>query len=220
METKRYKLTAKAVLYGNWTLAVGVSVVAALLGGIISGYNVSLTSDIDSDVLPMLPQFVISYLRIVAPIALVLSIIQLIVGGMIRLGYCRFMLNLHDGQDASFGDLFSQTHRFGDGFCLSLLQALFVFLWSMLFVIPGIVATYQYAMAPFILLEHPGMRASDAIDASKYMMRGYKMDLFILDLSFIGWDLLCALSLGIGCLWLNPYRSMAITAFYRELASP
>ena len=220
METGRHKSTAKLALSGNWALAVGVSVVAALLGGLVCGSNVSLTTDIDSDVLQMLPPFVISYLRIVTPIALVLGIIQWIVGGTIRLGYCRFLLNLHDCKKASIGDLFSQFDRFGDGFCLALLQGLFVFLWSLLFVIPGIVATYRYAMAPFILTEHPGMRASDAIDASKYMMRGYKMDLFILDLSFIGWGFLCILTLGIGNLWLNPYQNMAYTAFYRELSAP
>ena len=220
MGTAHYKLTAKTVLSGNWMLAVGASFVVALLGGIVSGYNLNLTLDIDAEALQYLPDFIISYLRIVAPIALVLGIIQFIVGGMIQLGYCRFLLNLHDGQEASFKDIFSQTHRFADGFCLMFLKALFVFLWSLLFVIPGIVATYRYAMAPFILAEHPGMRASEAIDASKYMTMGSKMDLFILDLSFIGWDLLCVLTLGIGYLWLNPYRSMAYTVFYREFASP
>lgn len=220
MGTAHYKLTAKTVLSGNWMLAIAASFVVALLGGIISGWNVDPTLGIESDDLPALPQFVISYLRIAAPIALVLGIAQFFLGGMMQLGYCRFLLNLHDGKETSFRDIFSQTGRFADGFCLAFLKGLFVALWSLLLVIPGIVATYRYAMAPFILAEHPGMRASDAIDASKYMMKGSKMDLFLLDLSFIGWDLLCILTLGIGSLWLNPYRSMAFTVFYREFASP
>lgn len=220
MGTAHYKLTAKTVLSGNWMLAIAASFVVALLGGIISGWNVDPTLGIESDDLLALPQFVISYLRIAAPIALVLGIAQFFLGGMMQLGYCRFLLNLHDGKETSFRDIFSQTGRFADGFCLAFLKGLFVALWSLLLVIPGIVATYRYAMAPFILAEHPGMRASDAIDASKYMMKGSKMDLFLLDLSFIGWDLLCILTLGIGSLWLNPYRSMAFTVFYREFASP
>ena len=217
MGTAHYKLTAKTVLRGNWMLAVGASFVVALLGGIVSGYNLNLTLDIDEEVLQYLPDFIISYLRIVAPIALVLGIIQFIVGGMIQLGYCRFLLNLHDGQEASFKDIFSQTHRFTDGYCLMFLKALFVFLWSLLFVIPGIVATYRYAMAPFILAEHPGMRASEAIDASKYMTMGSKMDLFILDLTFIGWGILAGMLWNLGYLALNPYKNASHAAFYRQL---
>lgn len=218
MEYHDHKLTARKKLYGNWKLAVGVSFIAALLGGVISGSNIDLTFGIDSDDLQSMPQFVISYLRVVAPFALAMGIVQFIAGGMIRLGYCRFMLKLYDGEEAKLEDLFSQTHRFADGFCLVLLQALFVFLWTLLFIIPGLIAALRYAMAPFILYENPGMTASEAIDASKEMMDGHKMDLFILDLSFIGWSILAAFSLGIGYLWLNPYMSMAYTSFYRMLS--
>jgi uncharacterized membrane protein len=218
METREHKRIALEKLSGNWALAVGVTFMAALLGGLITGNNVDLTLGLDSDDLRVMPEFINSYLQIVAPVALVLSIVQLIIGGMIRLGYCRFMLKLYDGEKAELQDLFSQTHRFADGFCLAFLEALLVFLWSLLFIIPGIVAGYRYAMAPFILYENPGMSASEAISASKEMMDGCKLDLFILDFSFIGWQLLSALSLGIGTLWLNPYIAMAHTSFYRMLS--
>jgi len=218
MEYHDLKLTAREKLYGNWKLAVGVSFVAALLGGVISGSNIDLTFGLDSDDLQAMPRFVISYLQVVAPIALVMGIVQFIAGGMIRLGYCHFLLKMHDGEEAKLEDLFSQTHRFTDGFCLALLTGLFTALWTLLFIIPGIIAAFRYAMAPFILYENPGMTASEAIDASKEMMDGHKMDLFILDLTFIGWDILAALSLGIGNLWLNPYRSMTHASFYRMLS--
>ena len=218
MEYHDHKITAREKLYGNWKLAVGVSFVAALLGGIVSGSNIDLTFGLDSDDLQAMPQFVISYLQVVAPIALAMGIVQLIAGGMIRLGYCRFLLKMYDGEDAKLEDLFSQTHRFTDGLCLNLLQGLLIVLWTLLFIIPGVIAALRYAMAPFILYENPGMRASEAIDASKEMMDGHKMDLFILSLTFIGWDILAALSLGIGNLWLNPYQSMAFASFYRMLS--
>ena len=120
MEYHDHKITAREKLYGNWKLAVGVSFVAALLGGIISGGNIDLTFGLDSEDLHTMPRFVISYLQVVAPIALAMGIVQFIAGGMIRLGYCRFLLKLYDGEEAKLEDLFSQTHRFRDGFCRSL----------------------------------------------------------------------------------------------------
>ena len=93
-----------------------------------------------------------------------------------------------------------------------------MFLWSLLFVIPGIVAGYSYAMTGYILAEHPELTASEAIEQSKQMMSGNRFRLFCLQFSFIGWDLLCALTLGIGNLWLRPYKQAAEAAFYREVS--
>lgn len=218
MDTVYYKLTAKHTLQGNWKNAVLVTFVAALLGGIISGSNISLTFNVDADDLRYMPEFVVAYIRTVAPIALCMGLAQCILGGTVRLGYCGYLLKLYDGEEAKLEDLFSEMDRWIEGFCLSLLQGLFVALWSMLLVIPGIIAAYRYAMAPFILYENPHMSASDAINESKSLMDGRKMDLFILNLSFIGWSLLAALTLGIGYLWLNPYMSMTEACFYRSLS--
>ena len=87
-----------------------------------------------------------------------------------------------------------------------------------LFIIPGIVATYSYAMTEFILAEHPELTASEAIAQSKEMMTGNRWRLFCLHISFIGWDILCAFTLGIGNLWLRPYKQAANAAFYREIS--
>ena len=212
------KLTAKDSLRDNWKTAILVSLISALLGGVVSGSNVNLTLGLDSEDLQYLPDLFVTYLRTVAPIALIISIVQFFTGGMIRLGMCCYLLKLHDGEEASLEDLFSQCDRFIDGFCLELLKALFIFLWSLLLIVPGIIATYRYSMAHFILAENPGMTASEAISASKEMTHGQKLELFILDLSFIGWDILSALTLGIGSLWLNPYRSMTFACFYRSLS--
>lgn len=218
MESHSLKLTAKEKLRGNWKIAVLVCFLAALLGGTISGSNIDLTFGLDSDDLGVLPEPIIAYLRIAAPIALIIAVVQLFTGGMIRMGLCRFLLNLYDGEYASLDDLFSQKHRFTDGFCLELLKALYIFLWSLLFIIPGIIASLRYSMASFILYENPGMTPNEAITASKEMTYGHKLDLFVLDLSFIGWDFLAILTLGVGFLWLNPYRSMTYACFYRTLS--
>ena len=78
-------------------------------------------------------------------------------------------------------------------------------------------ASYSYAMTEFILAEHPELTAGEAIAQSKVMMAGNRWRLFCLHFSFIGWDILCTLTMGIGHLWLRPYRQAADAVFYREI---
>ena len=97
------------------------------------------------------------------------------------------------------------------------LMGVFIALWSMLLIIPGIIKTFSYAMTPYILDEHPELSANDAIDRSRAMMKGHKFDLFWLLLSFIGWGILCVFTLGIGFLWLTPYMQTSMAVFYEDL---
>ncbi|MBO4536258.1 MAG: DUF975 family protein [Bacteroidales bacterium] len=97
------------------------------------------------------------------------------------------------------------------------LMELFVFLWSLLLVIPGIIKALAYAMTPYILVENPEIPAYDAIKLSEKMMMGHKWELFVLYLSFIGWFLLACLTFGIGFLWLTPYIEMSVCEFYEDL---
>ena len=97
------------------------------------------------------------------------------------------------------------------------LMNLFIALWSLLFVIPGIIKTFSYAMTPYILEEHPELTANEAIDHSRAMMKGHKFDLFWLYLSFIGWGILCIPTLGIGTFWLIPYMQTAQASFYEDV---
>ena len=99
----------------------------------------------------------------------------------------------------------------------TLLMTIFTFLWSLLFIIPGIVKMFSYAMTPYILEEHPELSANEAIDRSRAMMKGHKFDLFWLLLSFIGWGILCLFTFGIGTLWLGPYVQGAHAAFYEDV---
>jgi uncharacterized membrane protein len=94
-----------------------------------------------------------------------------------------------------------------------------VFAWSLLFVIPGIVASYRYAMVPYLMADHPEMSVAQAFDRSKAMMKGHKGELFLLHLSFIGWLLLSAITLGLAGLVISPYMQFAEGAFYRNLAA-
>ena len=151
------------------------------------------------------------------------SIVSFVLYGVIMVGLSAFTLRLvrDPAGPARFEDLLYgfTGERFGRSFVVGLLQSLYIFLWSLLFVIPGIVKSYSYAMTFYISLDHPEMTASDCITESRRMMDGQKMRLFLLDLSFIGWYIVGALCFGIGTLWVNAYHSMARANFYEDLCT-
>ncbi|MBB5225167.1 DUF975 family protein [Treponema ruminis] len=99
----------------------------------------------------------------------------------------------------------------------SLWNLLWVFLWSLLFVIPGIVKAYSYSMMFYVLAENPRIGAMKAMDISKVLTQGHKANLFVMDMSFLGWAFLCAISCGIGFVWLIPYMTMTETYAYYDL---
>jgi uncharacterized membrane protein len=218
MNSSDLRYQARQTLAGKWGVAVLAGFLAALLGGLVVGNGAGLDLNLEEEELRHIPRVLLPYIMMLASIGGILGIVRFIVGGPVKLGYCRFLLKMHDGEDAQVGDLFSRFDRFGDGFCLELLTSLYIILWSLLFIIPGIIKAYAYAMAPFILEENPNMTPSEAIKASRQLMDGHKFDLFCLVLSFIGWDLLNLLTLGIGSLWLIPYKNAAHAAFYRAIA--
>jgi len=217
-----FRQQARDALRGRWPLAIWTTFVAGLLGGVPGGGSGGGGNAEDSGVdmgtlyqaAPELVSFLIKLMAVLA----ILGLITFIIGGVIKLGYCLFSLDIVDKQDTRFGVIFSQFHRFGDGFCLRLLTALYIFLWTLLFIIPGIMANYSYAMAPYIMAEHPNCTAGQALSESKEMMRGNRFRLFCLELSFLGWTILGVLTLGIGLLWVNPYMAVSRAAFYREIS--
>lgn len=113
--------------------------------------------------------------------------------------------------------LFDTFKVYGRALGIGLLVSIYTLLWTLLLIVPGIIKSYAYGMSYYILNDHPEMQVDDAINASIVMMKGYKMKLFLLDLSFIGWFFLGALSLGIGFLWIGPYYCVARVAFYENL---
>ena len=216
MSISDYRRIAREKLENNWSLTIGVTLVAFLLGGVlVSGPNLNVNiSDRITDVHPIIATFIAA----LASAAGILSLAQLIVGGNVQLGYAQFLLKLHKGEGFDFNDLFSQFHRIKQGFIQSLLRGLYIILWTLLFIIPGIVKGYAYSMTPFIMADHPQMTPSEAITASRELMDGHKFELFVLDLSFIGWNLLGIFTLGIGLIWVIPYHNAAYAAFYRNLS--
>jgi len=141
----------------------------------------------------------------------------LILGGPLTLGLIGYFLKKARGEQVRLENLFDGFNFFVTSFLLYLLQTIFIGLWSLLFIIPGIVKSFSYSMAFFILHDNPDIGAVEAINQSKKMMYGHKGKLFGLCLSFLGWGILCCFTFGIGFLWLYPYISLSVTNFYEDL---
>ena len=234
-----FRAAARKALQGFWLMAIAITLVAGLLGGTsLSGIGggSSVNYNIDTTELDSLPgadeSAFVDYvhwlesvnnrfpaLRTFVALASVLSTVQLIIGGPITLGYNRFKLHRLDGETAAFADLFSCFDRFLDGLWMRIRMLLQIIAWSLLFIIPGIVAAYRYSMVPYLMADHPDMTVAQAFERSTAMMRGHKGELFLLHLSFIGWLLLSAVTLGLAGLVISPYMQFAETAFYRNLAA-
>ena len=146
-------------------------------------------------------------------------VLTLIVIGPVSFGLARLSAYRAKGKEQiEFGDLFSGfSENFANSCILGLLSTIFIFLWSLLFLIPGIVKSYSYSMAYYIQQDDPSKDWRTALNESRAMMRGYKGKLFLLDLSFIGWYILGVLCFGIGILFVAPYVTMARTNFYFSL---
>lgn len=222
MSSRDLRYQARRALAGRWGVAILAGFLAAFFGGLVNSVSNGISIELDEETMKyfQMSESTIEALFGVALSATTLSLVQFIMGGPVQLGYSHFLLKMHRGEDAQVKDLFSQFYRFAEGFCLYLLRGIFIVLWSMLFVIPGIVKSYSYAMAHFIMAEDPSISCVDAITRSRQLMDGHKAELFVLRLSFIGWHFLCILTCGIGYLWLIPYQNAAEAAFYHNLTDP
>ena len=148
-------------------------------------------------------------------------VIGLIFIGVFAIGSTRFVLDFVRRQDEQPNIMkvfsgFTDNHL-GDNIILGILMWLYIFLWSLLFIIPGIIKSYSYAMAYYIKLDHPEMEANQCITESRKLMKGHKWQLFVFDLSFIGWYIVGMLCLGVGTLWVDAYKATARAEFYRSL---
>ena len=145
------------------------------------------------------------------------SIASLLLSGSLVFGISRYYTKLARNETPTIDNLFDGFKLFIQNFFLAFMMSLFVFLWSLLFIIPGIIKAYAYSMAFYIKQDHPEYEWKECLDESQRIMDGHKADLFLLQLSFIGWMILCIFTAGIGFLWLEPYMQAAQANFYNEL---
>jgi uncharacterized membrane protein len=145
------------------------------------------------------------------------NIAVLLLGGAFALGIATFSLAIARKESAKLEMIFSGFQYFGKTLGLYLLVILFVILWMLLLIVPGIIAAFSYSLAFYLMSDNPDIGVMEAIDKSKKMMYGYKWKFFRLNLRFFGWFLLGILSLGIGFLWIVPYISVSTAKFYDDV---
>ena len=233
-----FRRIAINALTNKWLIAVAVGLVASILGGIgsngpefkvnINGSNISMNFNMAGQTIystgtngginSEIGAFILASLPIIIIVALFMAVVYFVLGSFVGVGYAKFNLNLVDKKNAAFENLFEYFSHWKTTTITRLLRALYTFLWSLLFIIPGIVAGFSYAMTDYILAEDPELTADEAISQSKSIMMGNKWRFFCLQFSFIGWDILATLAFGIGHLWLTPYKQAAYAAFYREVS--
>ena len=145
--------------------------------------------------------------------------VSLILAGAVAYAAARIYIKIVRGEKKV--DLNDMLCGFNEDFTatilLGVMRALFIFLWSLLFIIPGIVKSYAYSMASFIQQDSEDKDWQSCLDRSIEMTKGYKWKLFVLDLSFIGWYIVGFICFGIGTLWVSVYHAMAKAHFYEEL---
>lgn len=226
MNYKQLRMTGLNNVRKNWKLSIAAAAMVWFLAGIMNTFLPDLDVSYTREVAKPMYEWMdgLKYIISTSPNSHItigpeftISLLHFILGGVVEMGYCVFLLKQHDGKEYQFNDIFSMFDHFGTGFAQRFLRNLYTTLWSLLLIIPGIVASLSYAMTPYILAENPDLTASQAISRSKEMMDGHKAELFMLHLTFLGWELLAALTLNIGYLWLNPYKNAADAAFYRNI---
>ena len=192
-EAKDIVKCARVSAYGFTLLFLAISWLLNGLSDFVSlneelVYNIYYTTGVDLS-------FLILHRAFPPLLVTFVTVIVALLGVLLGAGYCLYQLGIRRGEEMPYLTLFDGFSFTGKLILLALVRYIFVFLWSMLFIIPGIIAAYRYSMATYIMAENPNMQATDAIERSKALMDGHKGDLFCLDLSFIGWALLASLTL-------------------------
>ncbi len=210
-----YKSRAKAALQNNYWKAFLVSfLTTAILSAGTSVSTAINTFNTTQDIMANEFSVAFSY----SPFASIGSLVTFLLTGTLTVGAARFFLNLINRTEPGIEDLFSAFKNYGNTLVLGLLTMLYTFLWSLLLIIPGIIKSLGYFAAPYILAEHPEIKASEALRMSEEMMKGHKKELFLLGLSFAGWFLLSILTLGIGIIFLQPYYQTTMAEFFNEIS--
>ncbi len=191
MNRQNLKSNAKQQIKGKIAILLGITLIISLISTAIS--------------------LILSFI----PFGSLLSAI--IVTPAFTLSLVRIYLNVAAGKTPVVNDSFSGFDDFWAAFKVNFLTGLFTFLWSLLFVIPGIIKSYSYSMSMFILAENKGKPALECINESMSMTYGHKMELFELGLSFIGWYFLGIITFGIAFIWIIPYRQCTYANAYHSL---
>jgi len=204
IDRKSIKLTAKGQIRSGRRSVMGMTAIFLVINFLISAVDYAFT-----------------YFEI--PMAAFITILVSLISTVLGAGYILFCMGIRDGEEMPFSSLFDGFGFAGKIVWLNILMTLYIFLWMMLFIVPGFIAAYRYRFAMYNLLENPELSASQAIALSKIQTNGMKMQLFTLDLSFLGWSFVTVLTAGLLSIWLMPYIQFADLGYYeigKQVISP
>lgn len=192
---------------------LGISMVLQILFNSICGLSNAHMNKVmqmmleDPNYFPTLPHIGTTGVLLIVAISLMTM--------MVSVGFTIYCMNVCQFRKAGYGNLFDGFAFFFKALWLFIMMAIFVYLWSLLLIVPGIIASYRYRMALYIMIDNPQMSALDCIRASKQMMDGRKGELFVLDLSFLGWYLLAMIPFV--TIWVTPYTEITNVNYYLAL---
>lgn len=151
------------------------------------------------------------------PVVLFVSVFVWLLGCVLSAGWILYHLGVRQGKVMPYDTLFEGFSFAGKIILLNVLMGVFVALWSMLLIVPGIIAAYRYRFALYNLCENPELGVMEALAMSKAQTKGYKLDLFVLDVTFLGWSFLCVLTAGILSIWITPYIQQTNLGYFEAI---
>ncbi|MEN9406243.1 MAG: hypothetical protein RLZ12_527 [Bacillota bacterium] len=219
MSRTQLKRSAKTLLSKNLGLALMLTVIFFLYDEVLKWLFSSINYGIQLPHCPynFLSNTNFSYAYNFNSLATILNII---IAGPILLGIYNVFFTFTPNENPKFQSMssfFADSSRFFTSFAWYIVSSVLILLWSLLFFIPGIVKAYSYALAPYLIVDDKQLGALEAIAKSKELMHGKKGSLFLLDLSFLGWYLLCLPTIGLALFWVWPYHKLSKILFYKDL---
>ena len=224
LKSKELRARAWESLKGKYWMAFLVTLVVGIIASVGNsfvtfgqnlGEVLGMVDTADMDSTMMIGALVISGIVIVS--AIIGLLFNIFVTDALTVGLCNYFIRNTDSKP-TFSDVFSGFKvKYGRNIGTLLLVGIKTVLWTILFIVPGIIKTYEYSIIPYILADDSEISSKDAFKKAKEMMKGNKWRLFKLEFSFIGWFLLCVLTVGVGTFFLIPYVSAATAEFYAEI---
>lgn len=218
LTSSEYKEIARDALRGNRPKATVAFVLAMLFGAFCTSFyfmcQFATVMGMSIRFFEQIPHF----LSLLLVTGILLALFFFFVGGVIRFGYIDFNLALLDRRKVKISRVFGKFSLFWKAIYMKIIVGICEFFYTLLLIVPGIMAFYGYAMVPYILEEKPNYSVGRAMRVSKKIMKGHKWQLFCLRFSFIGWYVLGILTLGIAFLYVGPYINAAEAVFYNEIS--
>ncbi len=217
MEAKAITKNARVSAYLFTLLYLAIGLVLDSLDWLTSGssdvlvYMETYMPEVDVSFYPTSP------LSLPPVVSGFISIVVSLVAVVLSAGYILYAMSVRKGLETPYATMFDGFLFAGKIILLSIVQYIFIFLWSLLFIIPGFIAGYRYRFALYNLCENPEMGVMEALNMSKAQTRGHKWELFVLDLSWIGWNILCTLTLGILSIWIAPYIQQTDIGYFQAI---